>query len=145
MEPGWVPDHPATGVWADGTGALFLLLPGASARQPGSNRAAERAGGGESALWLARLTILLRPRRLRVNAKRVYRIYRQERPGGADQSEKEAGGAGHGCPWARPERENQRWSMDFMMDRLWTTGVRVADDSWTSTAGSVRCWKRADR
>lgn len=71
-----------------------------------------------------RLTVLLRREGRVVNAKRVYRLYREEglqvrmkqRTTRAMQPRVPLGGA---------MRPNQRWSMDFVSDR-WQTGVGSA-------------------
>ena len=64
-----------------------------------------------------RLTILLRREGWKVNAKRVYRLYRQEGLAVRTKVRKKRA-AQPRLPLAMAERENQRWSMDFMMDRL---------------------------
>lgn len=69
-----------------------------------------------------RLTVLLRREGWNVNAKRVYRLYRQE--GLQVRTAKRttrAAGARVALPGA--SRPNQRWSMDFVSDRL-------ADGRW---------------
>jgi putative transposase len=64
-----------------------------------------------------RLTILLRREGWKVNAKRVYRLYRQE---GLQvrtaKRTRRAAGSRVALPGA--SRPNQRWSMDFVSDRL---------------------------
>jgi len=64
-----------------------------------------------------RLTILLRREGWRVNAKRVYRIYRTEGLAVRTKVRKKRA-AQPRIPLGDATRENQRWSMDFMMDRL---------------------------
>jgi putative transposase len=64
-----------------------------------------------------RLTVLLRREGWAVNTKRVYRLYREE--GLAVRTVKRSKRAAHlrvGLPGAA--RPNQRWSMDFVSDRL---------------------------
>jgi putative transposase len=64
-----------------------------------------------------RLTILLQREGWSVNAKRVYRIYREENLAVRTKSRKKR--ASHACvPLTIATRQNQRWSMDFMMDRF---------------------------
>lgn len=69
-----------------------------------------------------RLTVLLRRQGWKVNAKRVYRLYRQEGLAvrtklrrKAEQRQRQ--------PLANARRPNERWSMDFVHDRL-------ADGRW---------------
>ena len=64
-----------------------------------------------------RLTVLLRREGWKVNAKRIYRLYRQEGLGVRTQRRKKTASRARvmGPPAAGP---NQRWSMDFMSDRL---------------------------
>ena len=54
---------------------------------------------------------------MRVNAKRVYRIYRAEGLAVRTKARKKRA-AQPRIPLGDATRENQRWSMDFMMDRL---------------------------
>jgi putative transposase len=69
-----------------------------------------------------RLTILLRREGWTVNAKRVYRLYRQE--GLQIRSPKRTKRAGQmRVALSGASRPNQRWSMDFVSDRL-------ADGRW---------------
>ena len=69
-----------------------------------------------------RLTVMLRREGWKVNTKRVYRIYREENLGvGTTQRKKR--GAHLRVPLPAPVRVNQRWSMDFVSDRL-------ADGRW---------------
>lgn len=64
-----------------------------------------------------RLTVLLRREGRTVNAKRVYRLYREE--GLQVRTKKRAKRAAHvRVPLATATRPNQRWSMDFVSDRL---------------------------
>jgi len=69
-----------------------------------------------------RLTVLLRREGRAVNAKRVYRLYREE--GLQVRRTKRTKRAAHvRVPLAGATRPNQRWSMDFVSDRL-------ADGRW---------------
>ncbi len=69
-----------------------------------------------------RLTVLLRREGWSINAKRVYRLYRQEElQVRTPKRAKRAGQARVALPGA--SRPNQRWSMDFVSDRL-------ADGRW---------------
>jgi len=69
-----------------------------------------------------RLTVLLRREGWRVNTKRVYRLYREE--GLQVRMKKRRKRAAHTrVPLPEPSRPNQRWSMDFVSDRL-------ADGRW---------------
>ncbi len=69
-----------------------------------------------------RLTVLLRREGWPVNAKRIYRLYREE--GLQVRTAKRAKRAAHTrVPLPEPVRANQRWSMDFVSDRF-------ADGKW---------------
>ena len=69
-----------------------------------------------------RLTVLLQREGRKVNAKRVYRLYREE--GLQVRTAKRKKGAARArVPLAGATRGNQRWSMDFVSDRL-------ADGRW---------------
>lgn len=69
-----------------------------------------------------RLTVLLRREGWSVNAKRVYRLYREE--GLQVRTAKRAKRASHTrVPLPQSVRANQRWSMDFVSDRF-------ADGRW---------------
>ena len=69
-----------------------------------------------------RLTVLLRREGWAVNAKRVYRLYREE--GLQVRTTKRAKRASYArVPLPQPNRANQRWSMDFVSDRF-------ADGRW---------------
>ncbi len=77
-----------------------------------------------------RLTVLLRREGRQVNAKRVYRIYREE--GLQVRTKKRAKHAAHvRVPLPAATRRNQRWSMDFVSDRfssgLWFRILTVLD------------------
>ena len=69
-----------------------------------------------------RLTVMLRREGWKVNAKRVYRIYREENLGVRTAKRKKRS-AHTRVPLPEPGRPNQRWSMDFVSDRL-------ADGRW---------------
>src|SRR6267142_52916 len=69
-----------------------------------------------------RLTVMLRREGWKVNTKRVYRIYREENLGVRTATRKRR--SSHlRVALAQPTRPNQRWSMDFVSDRL-------ADGRW---------------
>ena len=77
-----------------------------------------------------------------MNTKRVYRIYREENLGVRTAKRKKR--STHlRVPLPEPTRPNQRWSMDFVSDR-------VADGRWfriltshrTSLTSAVMCWNR---
>ena len=69
-----------------------------------------------------RLTVLLRREGRPVNAKRIYRLYAEA--GLQLRTKKRVKRASHTrVPLAGPMRANQRWSMDFVSDRL-------ADGRW---------------
>jgi putative transposase len=69
-----------------------------------------------------RLTVLLRREGWKVNTKRVYRIYREENLGVRTARRKKR--RTHlRVPLPEPSRPNQRWSMDFVSDRM-------ADGRW---------------
>ena len=64
-----------------------------------------------------RLTVLLRREGWTVNAKRIYRLYREE--GLQVRTKKRVKRAAHNrVPLPQPVRANQRWSMDFVSDRF---------------------------
>jgi putative transposase len=64
-----------------------------------------------------RLTVLLRREGWTVNAKRIYRLYREE--GLQMRTAKRAKRASHTrVPLPQPVQANQRWSMDFVSDRF---------------------------
>jgi putative transposase len=64
-----------------------------------------------------RLTVMLRREGWTVNAKRIYRLYREE--GLQMRFAKRAKRASHTrVPLPQPVRANQRWSMDFVSDRF---------------------------
>lgn len=62
-----------------------------------------------------RLYVLLRRQGLRINHKRVYRLYRQEGLSLRLRRRKKLSSAVR-IALSRPQRPNQRWSMDFMSD-----------------------------
>jgi putative transposase len=63
-----------------------------------------------------RLTVLLKRGGWDVNAKRVYRLYRQE--GLIARAQKRKTAAHARLPLATAIRANERWSTDFVSDRL---------------------------
>jgi putative transposase len=63
-----------------------------------------------------RLTVLLKRDGWDVNAKRVYRLYREE--GLIVRAQKRKTAAQARVPLATAVRANERWSMDFVSDRL---------------------------
>jgi putative transposase len=69
-----------------------------------------------------RLTVMLRREGWKVNTKRVYRIYREEHLG-VHTARRNKRGTHLRVPLPEPSRPNQRWSMDFVSDRL-------ADGRW---------------
>jgi putative transposase len=69
-----------------------------------------------------RLTVMLRREGWKVNTKRVYRIYREDHLGVRTAKRKKRS-AHLRVPLPEPMRPNQRWSMDFVSDRL-------ADGRW---------------
>jgi putative transposase len=66
-----------------------------------------------------RLTVLLRRNGLRVNHKKVYRLYREEGLAVRRRKRRKLA-AGARIVLAAPTQPNQRWSMDFMGDSLAT-------------------------
>jgi putative transposase len=72
-----------------------------------------------------RLTVLLRREGWRVNAKRVYRLYRDEGLTVRTRPRKRLASRSRG-PLPAPTRPNERWSMDFVSTRL-------ADGRWFRT------------
>jgi putative transposase len=76
-----------------------------------------------------RLTVLLKREGWDVNAKRVYRIYQEE--GLTVRTKKRKKAAQTRVPLTAAERPNQRWSMDFVSDRLagggWFRVLTVVD------------------
>jgi putative transposase len=84
-------------------------------------RVRERAGS-RVRYGYRRLTVLLQREGWQVNTKRVYRLYREE--GLQVRTKKRAKRAAHARVSLREAvRPNQRWSMDFVSDRL-------ADNRW---------------
>ena len=67
-----------------------------------------------------RLTVLLRREGLRVNHKRVYRLYREEGLAVRRRRRKRIVVRTTGVPLPPATRLNQRWTMDFIEDRLVT-------------------------
>ena len=64
-----------------------------------------------------RLHILLRREGLRLNHKRLFRLYREERLGVRKRGGRKRA-LGSRAPMALPEGPNQRWSLDFVSDAL---------------------------
>ena len=64
-----------------------------------------------------RLTIMLRREGWLVNAKRVFRLYREEGLGLRRKLTKKRVSMVRG-PYVKPEKANQLWAMDFVTDRL---------------------------
>ncbi len=64
-----------------------------------------------------RLHILLRREGWRINAKKTYRLYREEALGERVKRRKKRASQLRVLPVA-PTRPNERWAMDFMADRL---------------------------
>ena len=64
-----------------------------------------------------RLTVLLRREGWWVNAKRIYRLYREEGLAMRTRKRKKLACRAR-VPVAEARGRNERWSMDFMMDRL---------------------------
>lgn len=91
----------------------------------------ERADGGDAALrgrlralagerrrfGYRRLAILLRREGERVNLKRVYRLYREEKLSVRRRRGRKRA-VGTRAPTAIPQGPNQRWSLDFVSDAL---------------------------
>ena len=69
-----------------------------------------------------RLTVMLRREGWKVNTKRVYRIYREESLG-VRTAQRKKRSTHTRIPLSEAIRPNQRWSMDFVSDRL-------ADGRW---------------
>lgn len=69
-----------------------------------------------------RLTVMLRREGWKVNTKRVYRIYREENLG-VRTARRKKHSAHARVPLPEATRPNQRWSMDFVSDR-------IADGRW---------------
>jgi len=69
-----------------------------------------------------RLTVLLKREGWKVNAKRVFRLYRQENLG-VRTAQRKKRSTHTRVPLTQPARPNQRWSMDFMSEKL-------ADGRW---------------
>ena len=65
-----------------------------------------------------RLAVLLRREGWRVNRKRVYRLYKQEGLALRLKQRKRKRAAQARVTLAQASAANQRWSMDFMSDRL---------------------------
>ncbi len=90
-----------------------------------------------------RLHILLRREGWRINAKRTYRLYREEALGVRVKRRHKRASQLRVGP-ARPSRPNEQWCMDFMADRLedgrgsgcsrWRTCSRENAWRWKSTS-----------
>jgi putative transposase len=65
-----------------------------------------------------RLAVLLRREGVRINAKRVYRLYRQEGLAVQRRRKRKAVSRPRGEGLAAPTHRNERWSMDFVSDTL---------------------------
>jgi putative transposase len=78
--------------------------------------------GARTRYGYRRLTVMLRREGWKVNTKRVYRIYREENLG-VRMPRRKKRGAHLRVPLPEPAQANQRWSMDFVSDRL-------ADGRW---------------
>jgi putative transposase len=65
-----------------------------------------------------RLTVLMRREGTTINAKRVYRLYRQERLAVCRRRKRKAVSRPRGEGLEAPTRRNERWSMDFVSDTV---------------------------
>lgn len=114
-----------------------------ASRRPddGAVRARLRALAGERRRFgYRRLHILLARDGVRLNHKRLYRIYREERLGVRKRGGRKRA-LGMRSPMALPQRPNQRWSLDFVSDAL-ASGRRfrvlaVVDDFTRECLGLV--------
>jgi putative transposase len=64
------------------------------------------------------LTVLLRREGWHVNAKRIYRLYREEEPLVRTKQRRKIARRQRAMTMATAVRVNQRWSMDFASDKL---------------------------
>lgn len=65
-----------------------------------------------------RITVLLRREGWKVNAKRVYRLYREEGMQLSKKKPKQKRASHHRVARSQAEGPDQKWSMDFVSDRL---------------------------
>jgi putative transposase len=88
-----------------------------SRREPQDDLRMRELAGSRVRYGYRRLTVLLRREGRQVNAKRVYRLYREE--GLQVRTTKHVKRAAQArVPLPGAVRFNQRWSMDFVSDRL---------------------------
>jgi len=83
-----------------------------------------------------RLYLMLRREGVRLNRKKLYRLYREERlmvrkRGGRKRA------LGTRAPMAIPQSANQRWSLDFVSDALTTAASSAFLPSSMTSAGNV--------
>ena len=80
--------------------------------------AAPRVGGGAGAVWLSTVDGAVAAGRLEGERKTGVAVVSRRGPDGADEAAKEAGRSGPRATLARDTAPQQRWSMDFVHDRL---------------------------
>lgn len=103
-----------------------------------TSRAPESPGNRVSPIWLQDLHEMLKAEGLVGNAKRAYRIYREEKLPVRRKRRKRRPAR----DWVpMPDRLNQRWSIDFMSDQL-ATGrcfriLNVVDDYSQECVGQM--------
>ena len=86
-----------------------------------------------------RLGLMLKRQGIRLNPKKLYRLYKEER-----LTVRKRGGRkralGTRAPMAIPQDRNLRWSLDFVMDTL-VSGRRFRILTWSMTSpGSASAW-----
>ena len=101
--------------------------------------ASQRRRFGYRRLWL-----VLKRQGIRLNRKKLYRLYKEER-----LTVRKRGGRkralGTRAPMAIPQDRNLRWSLDFVMDTL-VSGRRFRILPWSMTAlGNALAWWRTPR
>lgn len=124
------PAKPAAGGAADSSGPDDVALP-ASPRPAGALRVRLRELAGSRVRYgYRRLTVLLKREGWEVNAKRIYRIYIEEGLMVRTQKRRERAQRQR-VPLGQAVRPNQKWSMDFVAQRLpdgrWIRMLTVVD------------------
>ena len=114
-----------------------------ASKRPGDGeiRAGLRVLAGERRRFgYRRLHILLAREGVLLNHKKLFRLYREERPGVRKRGGRKRA-FGTRSPMALPEAANQRWSLDFVPDALssgrWFRVLAVVDDFTRERLGLV--------
>ncbi len=108
------------GLWTGRDRPLDLPLPKQAESRDGVRERLRALADQRRRLGYRRLTILLRREGLRVNHKRVYRLYREEGLAVRQRRRKRIHRTTT-APFPPATHLNQRWTMDFIEDRLVTS------------------------